>query len=306
MKKIIKVYFIILIALVLVLVGYIVYDKVVLNNKINKIANNSNPIDIFLDTEIDQNFNNSNNINIMLDTEISQNANTINVDNMKENISDSTKYEKISSFKLNLNGIEHNLYYKYFLVEGDSSYTDPDDIKKAKDFGYYVYYTLKVDVYIDENKVKTIPLFYTTTNNKNEVQQYKQYIGKLNETNVKILKGTDNKDYLVYLIKEGHKILNGRIIPFISNSDGKLLYEFDFPIGGSKWVVDPASKLYNQKDNEDGKEYLIEEDKIYFLTLGYIEMNNRYYQENILTINNDTINIEKGDFYQGTGAGIIK
>ena len=110
MKKIIKVYFIILIALVLVLVGYIVYDKVVLNNKINKIANNSNPIDIFLDTEIDQNFNNSNNINIMLDTEISQNANTINVDNMKENISDSTKYEKISSFKLNLNGIEHNLY----------------------------------------------------------------------------------------------------------------------------------------------------------------------------------------------------
>ena len=35
-------------------------------------------------------------------------------------------------------------------------------------------------------------------------------------------------------------------------------------------------------------------------------MNNRYYQENILTINNDTINIEKGDFYQGTGAGIIK
>ena len=268
---------IILIILVLGLVGFIVYDKVL---KVDKTISNN-----------DETTN--------LTTTTTNNATT------DDNVNDNTKYEKISTFKLNLNGKEHNLHFKYFLIEGDSSYTNPEDIKMAQDNGEYAYYTLKVDVYIDENIVKTIPIFYDINDNKNEVMEY---IGKLNTNNIKILNGADNKEYLVFLIKEDHGFLDGRIIPFISNSDGKLLYEFDYQVGGSMWVEDPASKLYSQKDNsEQGREYLIEKDRIYFLTYGYMddETHDYYLQQNILTIRDDKINIEKGNYYKGNGAGQI-
>lgn len=258
----------ILIVLVLGLIGYIIYDKISLNNK-----NETNTTTTIMTTT-----------------------------NKKEK----SKYEKVSSFKLNLNGEEHNLYYKYFIIEGDSRFTNSEDIRVAKDEEIYAYYTLNVDIFIDNNKVKTIPVFYDTSNNKN--QALKQ-IGNLNASNIKILEGEEGKDYLIYLIYEDASMTDGRIIPFISNVDGEIIYEFDFELGGSMWVEDSTSKLYSQKDKGMGyQEYLIEKDKIYFLSYPDEFIESDYYmylQENTLTINNNKAIVVKGNIYKGNGAGTM-
>lgn len=261
----------ILIVLVLGLIGYIIYDKTSLSN--NKIENNT--------------------------------TTTTTTKKLEDNI-DNSKYEKVSSFKLNLNGEEHNFYYKYFIIEGDSRFTNSEDIRVAKEEEIYAYYTLNVDIFIDNNKVKTIPVFYDTSNNKNQALNQ---IGNLNASNIKILEGEEGKDYLIYLIYEDAPMTDGRIIPFISNVDGEIIYEFDFELGGSMWVEDPTSKLYSQKDKGMGyQEYLIEKDKIYFLSYPDEFIESDYYmylQENTLTINNDKAIIVKGNIYKGNGAGTM-
>lgn len=248
---------------------------------------------------------------IKLDNTTTTTTNTTNTTTTKKVI-DNSKYDEVSSFDLTFNNKEHKIAYKFNIVKDDefNKNLTAEEISYAKENGEYVYRTVKVSIFVDDNFVKEIPIYYDVND---DVEQAKKEIRFLNKDNVMILKGTDNKDYLVFLIKEEHPMLDGKTNPIIVNEIGKILYEFDYQLGGSKWIEDPNSKLYC-KSNSAGelsylfageREFLIESDKIYFIDYpeNGVDYENIQWQENILTINNNQVNIKKGNLYKGNGAG---
>ena len=266
---------IILIVLVLGLIGYIIYDKTSLSN--NKIENNTTTT------------------------------------TTTKKVVDNSKYDEVISFNITLNDVEHEIAYKFNALEGKENHKDltDEEINDAKKNGVYVYRSVNLNIFIDEIFVKTIPIFFDIEGNS-EYYEVKNLINNFDKNSLKILKGTDNKDYLVFLIQEEHPFLDGKTNPIIVNEIGKILYEFDYELGGGQWIEDTRSKLYFGENYDDEREYLIDKDKIYFINTsdscpeakeseyGYIF----YFQENILTINNNKVNIETGNCYKGNGAGI--
>lgn len=235
----------------------------------------------------------NNNLNTTVITE----STTTNTTTTKK-VVDNSKYDEVTSFDLTLNNVKHEIAYKFNIIE----------VGNNNDFGDYLYRYVKASIFIDEKFIKEIPIFYDINDDMNKVNNM---IKTLNKDNVKILKGTDNKDYLVFLIQEEHEFLDGKTNPIIVNELGKILYEFDYQLGGGKWIEDTRSKLYFGENYYKEREYLIEDDKIYFIETsdscpeaedteyGYIF----YFQESVLTIDNNKINIVNGNCYKGNAAG---
>lgn len=267
----------ILIVLVLGLIGYIIYDKSSLSN--DKIKTNIT-------------------------------TTTTNTTTTKK-VVDNSKYDEVISFKVTLNDIEHEIAYKFNILEGKENHKNltDEEINEAKKYGNYVYRSVNLNIFIDEIFVKTIPIFFDIEGDS-EYNEVKNLFQKFDENSITRLKGTDNKDYLVFLIQEAHQYLDGKTNPIIVNGKGQILYEFDYEFGGSWGIQDSNSNLYFEENEEGERAYKIKEDKIYFINLengcyNYnVDNEYRYFRESILTINNDRVNIKDGNCYEGTSAGI--
>lgn len=201
-------------------------------------------------------------------------------------------YDKIDSYDITLNNNKHKIYYKYKIVNSnDNNY---EDIDLAKENGEYIYNELHTEIYLDNNKINDTIIYYDKENNINNVKDTKE---NLDLSNTKIIKGQDNKDYLVIMLEEPHQFLDGRKVFFISNDEGKLIYKYEPEFNSSIYVTDPTSRFYNSNER-----YIIEENKIYIIDYAG-ENEATKVQESILTVDNSIVNIEKGNTYEGGVAG---
>lgn len=208
-------------------------------------------------------------------------------------INKESEYDKTTSYDITLNNNNHKIYYKYKIVAGNDNY---EDIELAKENGEYVYNELHAEIYLDNSKINDIVIYYDKENNINNVKSEKE---NLDLSNTKIIKGKDNKDYLIFTLEEPHQFLDGRKVFFISNDDGNLIYKYESEFDSSLTVNDSNSKFYNSSER-----YIIETDKIYIIEdAGNNENGTIKIQENILTIENNEAKIEKGNIYEGYGAG---
>lgn len=206
-------------------------------------------------------------------------------------INNESEYDKITSYDITLNSNNHKIYYKYKIVAGNDNY---EDIELAKENGEYIYNELHTEIYLDNNKINDTIIYYDNENNIINAKDKKE---NLDLSNTKIIKGLDNKDYLVIMLEEPHQFLDGRKVFFISNDEGKLIYKYEPAFNSSVYVTDPTSRFCNSNER-----YIIEENKIYIID--YAEENETTkVQESILTVDNNIVNIEKGNTYEGGGAG---
>ncbi len=211
----------------------------------------------------------------------------------KKPINNESEYDKTTSFDITLNNNNHKIYYKYKIVAGNDNY---EDIELAKESGDYIYNELHAEIYLDNNKIKDTVIYYDKEKNINNVKSEKE---NLDLSKTKIIKGKDNKDYLIFTLEEPHQFLDDRKILFISNDDGNLIYKYEPEFDSSLTVNDSNSKFYNSSER-----YIIDTDKIYIIEdVGNNENGTIKIQENILTIENNEVNIEKGNIYEGSGAG---
>ena len=225
------------------------------------------------------------------------NKQTQTTDNTKSSttkpINKESEYDKTTSYDITLNNNNHKIYYKYKIVAGNDNY---EDIELAKESGDYIYNELHAEIYLDNSKINDIVIYYDNENNINNIKSEKE---NLDLSNTKIIKGKDNKDYLIFTLEEPHQFLDGRKILFISNDDGNLIYKYEPEFDSSLTINDPNSRFYNSSER-----YIIETDKIYIIEdVGNNENGTIKIQENILTIENNEVNIEKGNIYEGSGAG---
>ncbi len=208
-------------------------------------------------------------------------------------INKESEYDKTTSYDITLNNNNHKIYYKYKIVAKNDNY---EDIELAKEKGEYIYNELHAEIYLDNSKINDIVIYYDKENNINNVKSEKE---NLDLSKTKIIKGKDNKDYLIFTLEEPHQFIDGRKVLFISNDDGNLIYKYEPEFNSSLTVNDSNSKFYNSSEK-----YIIETDKIYIIEdAGNNENGTIKIQENILTIENNEVNIEKGNIYEGSGAG---
>lgn len=225
------------------------------------------------------------------------NKTTRTTDNTKSSttkpINKESEYDKTTSYDITLNNNNHKIYYKYKIVAGNDNYEDKE---LAKRNGEYVYNELHAEIYLDNSKINDIVIYYDKENNINNVKSEKE---NLDLSNTKILKGKDNKEYLIFTLEEPHQFLDGRKVLFISNDDGNLIYKYEPEFNSSLTVNDSNSKFYNSSER-----YIIETDKIYIIEdAGNNENGTIKIQENILTIENNEAKIEKSNIYEGSVAG---
>lgn len=206
-------------------------------------------------------------------------------------INNESEYDKITSYDITLNSNNHKIYYKYKIVAGNDNY---EDIELAKENGEYIYNELHTEIYLDNNKINDTIIYYDIENNIINAKDKKE---NLDLSNTKIIKGLDNKDYLVIMLEEPHQFLDGRKVFFISNDEGKLIYKYEPAFNSSVYVTDPTSRFCNSNER-----YIIEENKIYIIDYA-VENETTKVQESILTVDNNIVNIEKGNTYEGGGAG---
>lgn len=206
-------------------------------------------------------------------------------------INNESEYDKTTSYDITLNNNNHKIYYKYKIVAGNDNY---EDIELAKENGEYIYNELHTEIYLDNNKINDTIIYYDNENNIINAKDKKE---NLDLSNTKIIKGLDNKDYLVIMLEEPHQFLDGRKVFFISNDEGKLIYKYEPAFNSSVYVTDPTSRFCNSNER-----YIIEENKIYIIDYA-VENETTKVQESILTVDNNIVNIEKGNTYEGGGAG---
>lgn len=206
-------------------------------------------------------------------------------------INNESEYDKTTSYDIILNNNNHKIYYKYKIVAGNDHY---EDIELAKENGEYIYNELHTEIYLDNNKINDTIIYYDNENNIINAKDKKE---NLDLSNTKIIKGLDNKDYLVIMLEEPHQFLDGRKVFFISNDEGKLIYKYEPAFNSSVYVTDPTSRFCNSNER-----YIIEENKIYIIDY-VVENETTKVQESILTVDNNIVNIEKGNTYEGGGAG---
>lgn len=206
-------------------------------------------------------------------------------------INNESEYDKTTSYDITLNNNNHKIYYKYKIVAGNDHY---EDIELAKENGEYIYNELHTEIYLDNNKINDTIIYYDNENNIINAKDKKE---NLDLSNTKIIKGLDNKDYLVIMLEEPHQFLDGRKVFFISNDEGKLIYKYKPAFNSSVYVTDPTSRFCNSNER-----YIIEENKIYIIDYA-VENETTKVQESILTVDNNIVNIEKGNTYEGGGAG---
>lgn len=226
------------------------------------------------------------------------NKSSQSIDNSKSTktpeINEKNNFDKIVSYDITLNNKPHKIYYKYKIEKTDNS--DYENINQAKENGDYIYNELHVEIYLDNQKLNNIIIYYDTENNIENVKNTKEI---LDLSNIKVLKGTDNKDYLVFVIEEDNINIDGRKVLFITTEAGSVIYNYEPEFNSSISVTNSNSKFYNINE-----QYIIESNRIYVAEI--VENNESEtsnIQENIITVQDDKINIEKGNIYESIISG---
>lgn len=106
-----------------------------------------------------------------------------------------------------------------------------------------------------------------------------------------------NNSYLVFEIEEEVYDSDPIINPFIINSNGKIIYEFNFPKSYSANITDETSNMYNKGM------YYINDNKIYYIECNRSDGTYTYFDEYMLEISNDKVNKTFIGNYKGIGAG---
>ncbi len=145
-----------------------------------------------------------------------------------------------------MNGKQHRLSFKYSYVSSPSGY-NPEDT------AYYYSYKVKVDVFLDEINItelsESIKDLYVYVEIKDkteeEVRNYLSTISLMEEYDLQVIKGLDNKEYLFINLLE-HREDNGKDSKsLVINSEGKVVYEIldkiNFTVGFI--LIDPAEQV---------------------------------------------------------------
>lgn len=262
---------IILIVLVLGLIGFIVYD----NLKEDKI-------------------NNTTTTTSTTTSKVEETNNTLDENVLRRD-----------NFIYEINNKQHQISYIYKYKTADEYYqnsTEEIDKDLAIENEEYVYNLLYLEILLDETKIDNIeiPLFYDTENIK--VDNLINNISLLSRDTINIVKGND-KDYFVFTIEHKNLMIDGGVNPLIVNDEAELIYTLEFEDNSSLWSVDTKSKFYREDNDSNYKPYIIENSKIYYLSFYDFNNDNMYVQENYLVINNNKVDVLKGEIYIGNGAG---
>lgn len=261
---------IILIIVILGLIGFIVYDKVLSNDK-----------------------------------EVIREATTTTTTQTVQNNKNDENILRRDNFVYKINNKEHQISYVYKYKDSADYYKNESaDIDKdlAIENNEYVYHMVYLEILLNETKIENIniPLYYDTENIN--VDTLINKVDILSSDTINILKGTD-KEYMVFTIEHKNLMIDGGTNPLIVNDTGKLIYTLEFEDNSSLWSEDKNSKFY-LKDNESNyKPYIIEESKIYYLSFYNFYNDNMYVKENYITINNDKVEITEGPITIGNSAG---
>lgn len=162
-----------------------------------------------------------------------------------------------------LNNKNKIIKYEYSILE--NAITDEDSDYNSKD----AYWVLNLNIYLDGIKInKTAKNYIDAQNNsKEEIISSKSNIENHFDVLYELLKGIDGKDYLVIYLFQNNLEMDGRIIPFIVNENGTIIYdEFMWLLDTNISIMDPSSKLYSVRNNKKGSEYLVEKDKMYIVS----------------------------------------
>lgn len=274
---------IILIIVILGLIGFIIYDKVLKTNN-----------------------------NIVDPTKSSTTKQTTmqTTNNNKETQLDNKNTLKKDTFTYKLNNKEQQITYIYKYKTSSDYYAKEEykdiDVELYKEQGEYVYKYIYLEILVNGTKIENveIPLYYDTEDTNIDTLINK--INLLSSDTINTIKGTD-KEYFVFTIEHDIPYYDGGTNPLIVNNEGKLIYTLEFEDNSNLWSIDEESKFYFKENDSNYKPYIIEEDKIYFLTYYGIDNTTDEYimhvQENYLTIDNNQVNITKGKIYKGMGVG---
>lgn len=122
------------------------------------------------------------------------------------------------------------------------------------------------------------------------------------ETSVNIIKGRDNKEYILLNVYKQYETSNGKTL-YIMNDKGQMVVELE-EMG---YIVlcldldtqDKTSNLYNS----EGEKYKIIDNKIYFLDANTYDYDNNIAEEKYLEIDNNKVVITKVKDVKAIGAG---
>ena len=277
---------VLLIICVISLLGYIISNKVKLNENLNEIKDNINDSNLVEDEDN------------VVDSEIDKNEDS------NEEVSYESKLLQSDSFNYVLNNKTHKIIYNYFYRDSKYyyRYDDEETLEIYKQNNDYVYSEVYIKIYFDDQEIEDIelPIYYDTENI--DIDKLMDKVDLLSSETINIIKGVD-KEYLVFTIEHDAHYIDSTIDPFIVNENGKVIYKFNFLDGQSLCADDKNSMFYCL--NQNTSHFIIKENNFYFITLYKNDSNGTYVQENSITINNDQVKINEGNIYIGIGAGAI-
>jgi len=256
---------IILIVLVFGLVGYVVYDKILIVNKENK---------------------NDNNTNITTTQKINDKENEDNI-------------LRRDNFIYKLNDKNYHISYVYKKYNSDEFYKGQNiNIDEAKKYNDYVYNIIYLEILLNDKKIEGVklPIFYNYEDlNNNELLNR---IDLVSSDTINTLKGSDS-EYFVFTIEHAHPFTDGGINPVIVNKTGEVIYTIEFQDSTGFWTTDKNSIMY------DKGEYFITKDTLYYLMPNCEQTNasGLYFDEFSLKVENDKVIVEKQGTYKGEAAG---
>lgn len=257
---------IILIVLVLGLVSFIVYDKVLLIDKESNIENN--------------------------------NTNTTTTEKTKDNDNEDNILRR-DNFIYKLNEKDYHISYVYKKYNSDEFYKGQNiNIEEAKKYNDYVYNIIYLEILLNDKKIEDVklPIFYNYENLSNNDILNKIHL--VSSDTINTLKGSDS-EYFVFTIEYADPFVDGGINPFIVNEEGNVIHTIEFQNNTGWWTTDENSIMY------DKGEYYLTNDTLYYLMPNCEQTNadGEYFDQYSLKVENDKIVIKKQGTYKGTGAG---
>ena len=256
---------VILIVLVLGLVGYIVYDKILFTNK---------------------------------DLTDENSTSTTTTHKVNDNINE-TNILRRDNFVYNLNNKNYHISYIYKKMDNTEfklwkENSKDRDIKNCAE----VYNMVYLEILLNEEKldIEKIPLVYNYENlNNNDILET---IHLLTSDTINNLKGK-NSEYLVFTIEHANPYADGGVNPFIVSEEGNIIHAIKFQDNTGWWTTDENSIMY------DKGEYYLTNDTLYYLLPNCEQTNGNglYFDQYSLKVENDKAVIEKQGTYVGTGAG---
>lgn len=259
---------VILIILVLGLVGYIVYDKVLLKDKtpINNNSTNTTTTEKTNDNDIEDNILRRDNFIYQLND---------------ENYTISYIYKVLTKKEYH-----ENIFKDY-------------DISLPED--YYTNYNPSIvylEILLNNKKIENIKVPISFITEKISNNDLLNKINLLSSDTINIIKGIDS-EYLVFTIPHNRPEFDGGTNPFIVNKLGKVIHTIKFDDGTGWWTTDEKSIMFDK-----GK-YYINKDTLYYLLPNCEKTNGEteYFDQYSLKVENDKVVVEKQGTYKGTGVG---